>query len=69
MLISYFQILVTTGGESWMSESVMPDWLSCDALDVIAIHSYGTGDFETSAIETYVNQARAAGKKLIYEEW
>ncbi|KAI0336245.1 glycoside hydrolase [Cubamyces sp. BRFM 1775] len=62
-------ILVMTGGESWLSESVQPDWLSCDALDVISIHAYGAGDLETSAIQPYVKQAQAAGKKLIMEEW
>ncbi|KAI0809250.1 glycoside hydrolase [Irpex lacteus] len=62
-------ILVTTGGESWMDESVQPDWLSCPALDVISIHAYGTGDYATSAIQTYVSRAQAAGKKLIMEEW
>ncbi|EKM60724.1 glycoside hydrolase family 5 protein [Phanerochaete carnosa HHB-10118-sp] len=62
-------ILVITGGESWMAESVQPDWLTCDALDVISIHAYGTGDFATSAIQTYVQQAQAAGKMLLFEEW
>ncbi|KAF7986228.1 hypothetical protein HWV62_38679 [Athelia sp. TMB] len=62
-------ILVVTGGESWMAESVQPGLLACDALDVISIHAYGTGDFATSSIETYVKQAQKAGKKLIFEEW
>lgn len=62
-------ILVTTGGESWMAESVQPDFLACDALDIIAIHAYGTGDFTTSNIETYVKQAQSANKLLIFEEW
>ncbi|KAF8598376.1 glycoside hydrolase family 5 protein [Ceratobasidium sp. AG-I] len=62
-------ILVMTGGESWMSESVKSSWLSCAALDVIAIHAYGVGDFTTSNIQTYVNQAKSAGKKLIFQEW
>ncbi|KAH7919242.1 glycoside hydrolase family 5 protein [Leucogyrophana mollusca] len=62
-------ILVVTGGESWMSESVQPDWLNCTSLDVISIHSYGTGDFVTSSIQAYVQQAQQAGKKLLYEEW
>ena len=63
------QILVTTGGESWLSESVQPGFLSCDALDVVAIHAYGVGDYDTSSIETYIQQAQNAGKKLIMEEW
>lgn len=62
-------ILVATGGESWMAESVQPGFLACDALDVISIHAYGTGDFATSSIETYVKQAQKPGKKLIFEEW
>ncbi|KAH9839971.1 glycoside hydrolase [Rhodofomes roseus] len=62
-------ILVMTGGESWLSESVQPGFLSCDALDVISIHAYGTGDLTTSALEPYVSKAQAAGKKLILEEW
>ncbi|KIJ62581.1 glycoside hydrolase family 5 protein [Hydnomerulius pinastri MD-312] len=44
-------ILVVTGGECWMDESVQPD---CDALDVISIHAYGAGDFATSSIQTYL---------------
>lgn len=62
-------ILVMTGGESWMAESVQPDYLTCDDLDVISIHAYSTGDYETSSIQTYVQQAQNAGKKLILEEW
>ncbi|GAB1524224.1 hypothetical protein RhiTH_007377 [Rhizoctonia solani] len=62
-------ILVMTGGESWMTESVKSAWLGCAALDVVAIHAYGVGDFSTSNILTYVNQAKSAGKKLIFQEW
>lgn len=62
-------ILVLTGGESWMAESVQPDFLTCEYLDVISIHAYGTGDLETSAIQTYVQQAQSAGKMLLMEEW
>ncbi|KAH9924734.1 glycoside hydrolase [Fomitopsis serialis] len=62
-------ILVTNGGESYLSESVQSAWLSCDALDVISIHAYGTGDLATSALKPYVQQAQSAGKKLILEEW
>ena len=68
-LLTARQILVTTGGESWLSESVQSAWFSCDALDVIAIHAYGPGDLETSAISPYVTQAQNAGKKLLFEEW
>ncbi|KAH9839943.1 glycoside hydrolase [Rhodofomes roseus] len=62
-------ILVMTGGESWLSESVQPGFLSCDALDVISIHAYGTGDLTTDALSPYVSQAQDAGKMLILEEW
>jgi len=62
-------ILVLTGGESWMDESVPSGFLSCDALDVVSIHAYGVGDFATSAIQTYIQRAQSAGKKLIMEEW
>lgn len=41
-------ILVTTGGESWLDESLQPDWFTCPYLDVLAIHAYGTGDFDES---------------------
>ncbi|KAH9846610.1 glycoside hydrolase [Lenzites betulinus] len=62
-------ILVMTGGESFLTESVQSDWLTCDALDVISIHAYGVGDLTTSALTPFVQQAQNAGKKLIVEEW
>jgi len=62
-------ILVTTGGESWLDESMQPDWFSCAALDVIAIHAYGVGDFDTNKISNYVKKAESSGKKLIFQEW
>jgi hypothetical protein len=62
-------MLVFTGGESWLEESVQSAWLSCAALDVISIHAYGTGDLSASALQPYVQKAQAAGKKLIMEEW
>ncbi|KAL1952291.1 hypothetical protein VTO73DRAFT_1440 [Trametes versicolor] len=62
-------ILVMTGGESFLTESVQPDWLSCAALDLISIHAYGVGDLQTSALQPFVQQAQASGKKLIMEEW
>lgn len=52
-----------------MDESVQPNWLTCAALDVISVHAYGIGDYATSAIQTYVQRAQAAGKKLLMEEW
>ncbi|KAI0793320.1 glycoside hydrolase [Abortiporus biennis] len=63
------QILTMTGGESWMDESVQPGFLSCAAIDVVSIHAYGVGDYATSAIQTYIQRAQSAGKKLIMEEW
>jgi len=62
-------ILVTTGGESFLSESMQSAWFSCAALDVIAIHAYGVGDFDTATIQNYVRQAQSAGKKLLFQEW
>ena len=52
-----------------MAESVQSPWLSCDAIDVISLHAYGVGDFATSSLQTYVNEAVNAGKKMIMEEW
>ena len=63
------QIIVMTGGESFLTESVQSAWLSCEPLDVISIHAYGPGDLTTSALEPFVTQAVNTGKKLIMEEW
>lgn len=60
---------MTTGGESFLDESIQPDWLSCDALDVVAIHAYGVGDFDQTKLQGRISQAQAAGKKLILQEW
>ncbi|EPS93807.1 hypothetical protein FOMPIDRAFT_53253, partial [Fomitopsis schrenkii] len=68
-LTAAHQILVITGGESWMAEPVQPGFLSCPALDVISIHAYAVTDFYTSSVAGYVQQAIAAGKKLLMEEW
>ncbi|KAJ5444707.1 uncharacterized protein N7458_008579 [Penicillium daleae] len=62
-------ILVTTGGGAWLANSLLDPYFTCDALDVLAIHAYGTGDFETSALQPYVTKAQDAGKKLIMQEW
>jgi mannan endo-1,4-beta-mannosidase len=62
-------ILVTTGGESWLDESMQPDWFNCAYLDVLAIHAYGTGDYNTSKIQAYVNKAKQSGKFLLFQEW
>jgi mannan endo-1,4-beta-mannosidase len=62
-------ILVTTGGGSYLATSLLDSYFSCAALDVLAIHAYGVGDFETAKLKTYVDHAKTAGKKLIMQEW
>jgi mannan endo-1,4-beta-mannosidase len=62
-------ILVTTGGGSYLSNSLLDAYFSCPSLDVLAIHAYGVGDFKTSALMPYVAKAKNAGKKLIMQEW
>eukprot|EP01087_Luapelamoeba_hula_P018495 TRINITY_DN5963_c0_g2_i1.p1 TRINITY_DN5963_c0_g2~~TRINITY_DN5963_c0_g2_i1.p1 ORF type:complete len:418 (-),score=62.83 TRINITY_DN5963_c0_g2_i1:72-1325(-) len=63
-------ILITTGGESWLEESMQPDFFSCPSLDIIAIHAYGLpGDLTTDRLMPYVNKALASGKRLIVQEW
>ncbi|KAH9948649.1 glycoside hydrolase [Amylocystis lapponica] len=62
-------ILVTTGGESWLSESVQNDFLTCPDLDVIAIHTYRVEDLNTTVLLPYVEQAKNASKLLFLEEW
>jgi mannan endo-1,4-beta-mannosidase len=69
LVMTYITILITTGGESWLDESMQPDWFNCAELDVIAIHGYGVGDFDTNKIAGYVKKAESAGKKLIFQEW
>ncbi|TFY64043.1 hypothetical protein EVJ58_g2876 [Rhodofomes roseus] len=51
------------------STDFIQTFATCDALDVISIHAYGTGDLSTSALQPYVLQAQSAGKNLIVEEW
>lgn len=62
-------ILTTTGGASYLQPSVQDAYLSCDALDAIAIHAYGLGDLTTDALAPYVEKAVNAGKKLYVQEW
>ncbi|GJE98214.1 glycoside hydrolase family 5 protein [Phanerochaete sordida] len=62
-------ILVLTGGESWVDESVQDGFLSCPTLDVISLHAYSPGDFNTTFLQTYIQRAQTAGKKLLMEEW
>ncbi|KAJ2964085.1 hypothetical protein NQZ79_g1024 [Umbelopsis isabellina] len=59
-------ILVTTGGESWVSESMQSAYFSCEYLDMISVHGYGD---ELSSIPAAVETAQNAGKKLLFEEW
>lgn len=62
-------ILITTGGGSYLATSALDEYLQCGAIDVIAIHAYGTGDFATSQLTPYVQKAKNANKKLIMQEW
>ncbi|KAH9866053.1 hypothetical protein J1614_008617 [Plenodomus biglobosus] len=62
-------ILITTGGGSYLANSLLDAYFSCSALDVLAIHAYGPSDFATSALQPYVQRAQAAGKMLIMQEW
>merc|ERR1712137_43638 len=63
------QILVTTGGESWLDESLQDPWFSCEYLDILAIHAYGVGDFSTEKLMGYVQKAWDNGKMLLFQEW
>ena len=62
-------ILVSTGGGSYLATSAQDPYFSCDALDVIAIHAYGLADLTKDALTPYVQKAQEAGKKLIMQEW
>lgn len=62
-------ILVATGGGAWLDNSLLDAYFSCKALDLLAIHAYGTGDFATDKIKPYVSKAQESGQKLIMEEW
>jgi mannan endo-1,4-beta-mannosidase len=62
-------ILVTTGGGSYLATSAQDAYFSCSSLDVIGIHAYGVGDFATSELQKYVTKAKNSGKKLIMQEW
>ena len=58
-----------TGGESWVDESVQDGWLNCTSLDVVSLHAYSPGDYNTTFLQTYIQCAQASNKKLIMEEW
>lgn len=62
-------ILVTTGGASWVDESIQDGWLNCPELDIIALHAYGQGDFDTGKLQGVVQRAQNAGKMLMMQEW
>ncbi|KAJ4334111.1 hypothetical protein N0V95_009242 [Ascochyta clinopodiicola] len=62
-------IPISTGGGSYLSTSLLDAYFTCAALDILSIHAYGPGDFETSKLQTYVAHAKAAGKALIMQEW
>ncbi|KAJ7479277.1 glycoside hydrolase family 5 protein [Mycena latifolia] len=61
------QLIFTGGGSA--AASVQPFFFgsSCPAIDVVAIHDYTDG--YDSYMPSAINQAQAAGKKLIVEEW
>jgi mannan endo-1,4-beta-mannosidase len=62
-------ILVTTGGASYVDTSVQEAYFSCAALDVIAIHAYGLSDLTQTKLKPIVQKAQNAGKKLMMQEW
>ncbi|KAJ6151697.1 glycoside hydrolase family 5 protein [Penicillium chermesinum] len=43
-------ILVTTGGGAYLANSLLDAYFSCKALDMLAIHAYGTSDFATDQL-------------------
>ena len=62
-------ILVATGGGSYVDTSLQAGYFSCANLDVLSIHAYGAGDLTTSKLSPYVTKATQSGKKLIMQEW
>jgi len=62
-------ILVTTGGGGWLDVSMQDAYFHCDALDVLAIHAYAPGDYDTTRLKNYVTKAQQNGKKLMMQEW
>lgn len=63
------QILVTTGGASWLAESFMPAYLACDGVDIVALHLYEPWDFNATTLRTVVKAAQNAQKKMMVQEW
>lgn len=68
-LQSRTDILVSTGGASYLATSAPDAHLSCAALDVIAIRAYVIGDLTKDVLTPYVQKARKAGKKPMMQEW
>lgn len=62
-------ILVSTGGGSYLATSLLDGYFTCSSLDVLAIHAYGDGDFKPAALSKYVEKAKAHSKMLIMQEW
>lgn len=62
-------ILVTTGGGAYLDNSLLDAYFTCDSLDILAIHAYGTSDFATDKLQGYVQKAQSNNKKLIMQEW
>lgn len=62
-------ILITTGGGGWLDVSLLDGYFNCGDLDILAIHAYGTGDYDTNKLASYVSKAQQYGKKLIMQEW
>jgi hypothetical protein len=64
------KILVTSGGGITIATS-LADWaFTCDAIDVISVHDYGTS--ASSSVASLVSGQKKAwnyGKTLLFEEW
>lgn len=69
LLKAFFQILITTGGESWLAESMQQAYLDCPELDIVAIHIYNTNEFSVDTLKGAVDQAKKANKLTIVQEW
>ncbi|KAL4966136.1 glycoside hydrolase superfamily [Aspergillus stella-maris] len=67
--LSNSNILVTTGGGAYLANSLLDAYFDCSALDILAIHAYGTDDFGTDKLKDYLYRAKNAGKKLLMQEW
>ncbi|KAJ7167988.1 glycoside hydrolase family 5 protein [Mycena filopes] len=61
------QLIFTGGGSAAASVQLFFFGSSCTAIDVVAIHDYTDG--YDSYMPSAISQAKAAGKKLIVEEW